>query len=162
MLHEMETKAFPVDGVGSNERNKNNRKTKFKCPFIKSIISSYFFSVEAEAKMINFLQKVFLFCCFFLKSAEIQKTNETAAFWTDVETKIFSGTLNFQSPGHHLRTSKHRRSFATWFFFIIAEKNYYLFSEHLSPTFARRYCSLLFALFHGREKQEAGNNGEKH
>lgn len=73
MLHEMETKAFPVDGVGSNERNKNNRKTLFKCPFIKSIISSYFFSVEAEAKMINFLQKVFLFCCFFLKAQRYKR-----------------------------------------------------------------------------------------
>lgn len=71
MLHEMETKAFLVDGVGNTERNKNNRKTLFKCPFIKSIISLYFFFlVEVEAKMINFLRKVFFFCCFF-RSTEI-------------------------------------------------------------------------------------------
>lgn len=37
---------------------------------LSNLLSRRIFSVEAEAKLMNFLQKVFLFCCFF-KSAEI-------------------------------------------------------------------------------------------
>lgn len=164
MLHEMKQKLCRWMGLASNERNKNTRKTLFKCPFIKSIISSHFFLqffVEAEAKMINFVQKVFLFC--FEKRRDTEdKWNGLVLNWRRKE--IFWNSLTSQSPGHHRRTSKHGKASQNFcdLIFLHYRREKLLFVLQAFVTDFRSSLLFTFICFVPRRETDESNNGEKH